>query len=167
MLSKAFSKSTNTTYIELFHSWDCSCICRSTNMWSVHGVRYLKPACSWRNMFSTVSVIRCKFLAKDLASKVEYCDPTPVVAVSNVTFLAWAGFRAAIWDVTSSPYILNLDKLQYMGCFLSFCFQHLVTNTILSRCFVIFFYCVLHFALCSDWLGPFYLKILICLIIVR
>ena len=57
-LSVAFPMSTNTTYIELFYSCDCSWIWRKTNMWSLHDFTFLKHACSWRSSLTSAVVIR-------------------------------------------------------------------------------------------------------------
>ena len=57
-LSRAFSKSTNTTYKELFHSCDCSMIWRRTKMWSMHDFPFLKTACYIGNSLSTAVVMR-------------------------------------------------------------------------------------------------------------
>ena len=57
-LSRAFSKSTNTTYKELFHSCDSSRIWRRTKMWSMHDFHFLKTAYYIRNSLSTAVVMR-------------------------------------------------------------------------------------------------------------
>ena len=56
--SKAFSKSTNTMYNELFHSRDCSSIWRRTKMWLMHDFPLQNPACPWRSSLSTAVVKR-------------------------------------------------------------------------------------------------------------
>ena len=61
-LSRTFSKSTNTTYKELFYSCDCSRIWRRTKMWSMHDFPFLKPACSWRCSLSTAVVMRMRMM---------------------------------------------------------------------------------------------------------
>ena len=61
-LSKAFSKSTNTTYKELFHSCDRSRIWRRKKMWSLHNFHFLKPSCSRRGSLSTAVVMRRRMM---------------------------------------------------------------------------------------------------------
>ena len=57
-LSRAFSKSMNTTYKVLFHSCDCSRIWRMTTMWSMHDIPFLKPACCWHSILSSAVVMQ-------------------------------------------------------------------------------------------------------------
>ena len=57
-LSRAFSKSTNTTYKELFHSCHCPRIWWRTKMWLMHDISFLRPACYWRSSLST-AVVMC------------------------------------------------------------------------------------------------------------
>ena len=61
-LSRALSKSTNTTYKELLHSCDCSRIWRSTKMWSVHDFHFLKPDCSWCTSLSIAVVMHWRMM---------------------------------------------------------------------------------------------------------
>ena len=61
-LSRAFSKSTNTTYKALLHSCDCSRIWQRTKMWSKHDFPILMPACSLRSSLSSAVVMRCRMM---------------------------------------------------------------------------------------------------------
>ena len=61
-LTKAFSKSMNMTYKELFHSCDCSRIWRRTKMWPMYDLSFLKPACSWRSSMSTAVVMSWRMM---------------------------------------------------------------------------------------------------------
>ena len=61
-LSRTLSKSTNTTYKEVFHSNDCSIILRRTKMWSINDSAFLKPAFSWRSSLFTAIVLRLRMM---------------------------------------------------------------------------------------------------------
>ena len=66
MLRYAVSMSTNTTYNDLIHSYDCSRIWLWTKMWSMHNFPYLKPACCWCSSFSTAAGMRWRTMRQKI-----------------------------------------------------------------------------------------------------
>ena len=57
MQSNAFEKSMKCIIVGLCHAVTFSIICRSVNIWSLHDLPRLKPACSCRSWLSTAAWI--------------------------------------------------------------------------------------------------------------
>ena len=87
-LSKAFTKCTNTTQNDLFHSCDCSKIWGRKAMWSMYDFPFLKTTCSWRSSLSTAVVIRWKIMRQKTLLLVGSCVmPLHLVHLDKFPFL--------------------------------------------------------------------------------
>ena len=108
-IKTAFSKSKKFTKIYLCHSLPCSRIFRSVNMRSVVPLPGLNPACSFRSISSTASVMRIMTTLQNTLLGIE-SNVTPLQTLHSVRFPFFG-----IWTVFSCVHSRGSSSFSHMS----------------------------------------------------